>query len=75
VDYARLGLAIVAYYQESFVQALDYVLQIRTLPDMYQVYYWRGRIEEGLGNQEQALEAYRRSAESARRRLTPSVIP
>jgi thioredoxin-related protein len=75
VDYARLGLAIVAYYQESFVQALDYVLQIRTLPDMYQVYYWRGRIEEGLGNQEQALEAYRRSAESARRRLTPSLIP
>jgi len=75
VDYARLGLAIVAYYQESFAQALDYLLQVRGLPEMYQVYYWRGRIQESLGDQEQALEAYRRSAESARRRLTPSLIP
>lgn len=75
VDYARLGLALVAYYQESFEQAWDYLLNVRSLPDMYQVYYWRGRIQESLGNQEQALEAYRRSVESARRRLKPSLVP
>ncbi|NOZ03555.1 MAG: hypothetical protein GXO92_02980 [FCB group bacterium] len=60
-DYGHLGLGITAFYQDQPDSALYHLNLVRTIPEMYRVHYWRGRVLEQLGQKDDALDEYRKS--------------
>ncbi len=60
-DYGHLGLGITAFYRDQPDSALYHLSLVRTIPEMYRVHYWRGRILEKLGRKDDAISEYRKS--------------
>jgi hypothetical protein len=59
-NYAHFGLGITTFYLDHLDSAWYHLNRVRTIPDMYQVHYWKGRVLENLGQKDRALSEYRK---------------
>jgi tetratricopeptide (TPR) repeat protein len=61
ISQVNFGMGITQFHLGELDSALYYLQQVKTIPEMYKVHYWRGRVFEDIGENNKAILEYRKA--------------